>query len=77
MELVEGGGGGGSAESLAAAFAKGEIWLVRTFRRFAGSPIIIGSSAGLCLLLPPKGIGYGKKLRKIFFNFFLAELQTN
>ncbi len=46
-----------SAKSVALATAKVEIWLVRTFSRCAGSPMISGSNTGLYLLLPLKGMG--------------------
>jgi len=46
---------GRSAESVVVANAKVEIWLVRAFCRFVGSPMITGSNAGLCLLLPLEG----------------------
>ena len=66
----------GSAESVVVATGTAEIWRVRPFCRFAGSPKITGSTAGLYLLLPLNGIGYGEILRKVICNYFLAELQT-
>jgi hypothetical protein len=43
------GGSGGSAKSVAAAIARVKILLVRTFSRFAGSPMITDAVAELNL----------------------------
>ncbi len=72
------GGIGGSAESVAIATATVETLLVRTFSRFAGSPMIIDSIAELninCYL--QKGIGHGENCKRKVSNYFIEELKSN